>query len=559
MIQKIFNSKKIRLIITAIHVILTFLWARRVFNNVGDIPMGTAAINDFIGKRAEIVMTYIITEAFAIILIYFFWRLIFGIVSSFKKEYIIFLSIFLAGAVFIGLMWPDCIYWIGGAFDDNVITYADAVRLTPDYWHSIYHSVIYGASLLFFPADFMIPLVQYGLFVYVISYIFFRVKNVSGKKRWFVFLIFLLPATIELMCYGHRIMYYTLFAVLYMTYIWFDIEEGKERSVAEDIKLALLGSFLVVYRSEGIIIGILLYGIYVIFQGKRKVKRILLGIAVFALMMAAFKLPQKVGDIKYYGKDYQMVNTCNRLRAVFNSEDRVLNYEGAAKDMVAISDVMPVHLITQYGEDGYRRYNNKVRGYADINQTGLDETKSGNYLNAYRNILLHNPEIMKKYIVDSVYYATTGGKLYYLDSYLGTDYELPKWTCNAWDAGRDEMYGNGLTLRWSNLTSKIGLYEKVKSGHQWIMDFMKKMRIILYGMGVLILVNLFIFIRGLILTVKTKEKEHIGKGFIALSLIALLIGTILTMPDALTYYFIISAYLMICALYFSFCVKKKNN
>ena len=551
------KNNRARLIITVIHVLLTLVWSKYVFREVGINPFGTKLISTLISRKVELAMTYLLTELFAVILVYFFWKLVFGFFSTFRKTYLICLGLFIVGAVFIGLIYPGCVSWIGGSFDDNVITYADAVRLVPDYWHSIYHSVIYGASLLFCPVNFSIPLVQSGLFVYAIYYIFHRVEEYAGNKKWFVFILYIFPFTLELMCYGHRIMYYTLFALIYITYIWFDIVEKKERKFKEDLEFIVLGSFLSVYRSEGMIIGLLLFFIYQFFRKKKSLKVLALEVVIFLVMVVALKMPQKVGDIRYYGKDYQIINTCNRLRVIFNNEDEaVLNYPGAVMDIIAISDLVPTRVLAQYGEGGYRRYNNTVKGNPDINQSCAGE-KTDAYLKAYRNIMLHNPKLMGKYILESVYYATTNRKIYFLDFYTGEDSGVEMWTSNAWDIGRADMSRQSLSLKWSELTGKLGLYEKVREFYRNYISVLYKMRIILGFIILLALFNIFLFVKETVFAIKKKEKEHLGKGLISLTLLALLLGTIVTMPDGLLYYFVISIYLMTCIVYFSLLKKSK--
>ena len=81
-------------------------------------------------------------------------------------------------------------------------------------------------------------------------------------------------------------------------------------------------------------------------------------------------LPQRIGDAKYYGKDYSIINSFEVLKYIFNSDNPVLDYDGAEDDMDAIGKFASIDSIKELGTDGYRRTNYGVKGNYDINQSG---------------------------------------------------------------------------------------------------------------------------------------------------------------------------------------------
>ena len=68
------SIKNIRLIITILHSLLTLAWQGKVFKNVGLNPSGTTPLNQVITHKSEIGLAYILTEAFALLFVFLFWK-----------------------------------------------------------------------------------------------------------------------------------------------------------------------------------------------------------------------------------------------------------------------------------------------------------------------------------------------------------------------------------------------------------------------------------------------------------------------------------------------------
>ncbi len=557
LIKKLIKDKRTRYIVTGVHILCTFLWAGRVLKNVGVDPVGTKAVNSFVSDGFERVMTFALTEAFAVLLIYFLWRLVFRVLNNFKKEYLIFIGIFVLGGLVVMLSWPNVFTWIAGYdHDDNMVAYSYAVRLVPDYWHSIYQSVLYGAALLVLPLDFMITLTQWTGFVYMVSYIYFRAKRKGGKLRFLVFLIFLLPSTFEVMSYGHRIMIYIILALVYTAYIFFDFLENRERSLKEDIFLAVFGAFLSVYRSEGLVIAVLLYGIYVIFHGNRSVKGIFGRIGVFAGCFLLLYVPQKIGSIKYYGEDYSIMNSFRRLQIIFNSGEANLSYKGVEEDIAAIEAVTPVSAIAEYGVYGYRVYNYSVLGHADMNQSMAAEGGKA-YIKAYHSILLHNPKLMAKITLDSIVVALSDKHLYKFANYTDEHHEIGWWEYGGWDSGQADMFGNRHTAFIKGITEKLPVYKGFRGAADALAKFWHLGNAYMIAYFLMFFGNLALFVKGLADCIVKRDKTKLGVGFLHLSTAVLLIATVVAMPEPYSLYFMISGYLLLFMLFAALCGARK--
>lgn len=537
--------KLVRYMITILHMIATLVWQGKIFKNVGVNPSGTKLLNDAIPDMVERIVTLSLSFLFAFLIIWFLWKAVFAVFEDFKREYILFFVIYIAGAVFLAALWPQILTYVGASYDDNVVTYSCAVRLTPDYWHSIYHSVIYCAALLVFPVDFMIPLCQWTLYVLTMVYVFERAKALEFKRKWLIFLVFALPDNLLMMGYSHRIMIYVSLATLYAAIIIFDILERRERSFGWDVCLALFGAFLCVYRSEGIIPGMLLYGIYVLFQGRRKIGPILGSIGLFAVFFLLITLPQKMGSIRYYGDDYSMLNAMAPLQVIINApESRI-----TAEQWDGINGVLPSWAIAQYGADGYRRYNSTVTGNPDLDQSSAGD-RSKAFMKAYTGVILANKEIYLNYLLDKFFVTTASRHLYFFEQYYGEDHGLPGWTYPGWDNGREDLFGNHHTLVWTEYTQKLGIFPKVKEISDKWTAICRTYFLYLGWLTLLVLGNLVLFVTGMVKTIVHKEKAYIGLGFAALSTIVLFIATAAVMPEAWTMYLTLSARLMELTLLF---------
>lgn len=461
--KEFIKKNKVRNCIMAFHILMTFLWANRVLKNIGEIAIGSKAVNEVISRNAENIMAYIYSEFFAILLICLFWKLAFHIITHFRKSYIVFLAIFAAGSVLLLLSWPAVfVHSI-----DNLITYSSAVRLTPDYWHSAYSSFIYAGCLLFFPADFMITIVQWAFLVFMLAYFYYRTENIAPKLKYLVFAFFLLPDTLLVIMDSYRIYQYTIVVLIYAGLMMFDVIEKRERKPWEHVAIAMLGAFLAVWRNEGIIFCTAFFMMYVICTGSRslwkKAQRVILYAALFGIIL----FPQKIGEIKYYGKDYQIINSLHTLRALLNDPETNFDYGTAKDDLSAIEMVLPADIIKEYGLDGYHRYNYNFRGNLDINQSSSRKEVSGAYLSAYASILFHNPKSVVKLEWDNLLYALSARHVFFFPVYVTPEAHVPlAFRGNEmWDRSSVDFYYNAHTAFLSAVTEKLGIGAKLIDTH----------------------------------------------------------------------------------------------
>ena len=136
-------------IIPLIHFLLTFVWERFVLIP-GDYArvLFSTPLTDRFSDGFEQAMCYCISKVMAGIVIFLLWKLIFDVFGGKirRETAIVFGAIWVIGVLVTVILWPD-VFEAGG---DNYIPYSYAIRLMPEYWHSVYLTCLYVASLMVF-------------------------------------------------------------------------------------------------------------------------------------------------------------------------------------------------------------------------------------------------------------------------------------------------------------------------------------------------------------------------------------------------------------------------
>lgn len=446
----ILNSKKnlsqkrdqlIKYAIIGIHFIASFFYERLLFDFSKDRTVVLSiAKSNIISDNFEFVESYIFSKIFAFIFIFLFWSIIFYFCKHVNKTMIIHGIVFLVGAILLFMAWPN----VFTASEDNYVTLSYALRFYPEYWHSAYSSFVYAGMMMVFPHPFAITFLQWMFFVASVGYISVRVKEIpqfKGQGLYIGYLMITVPEWFLLVSNAYRTEQYAILCVFYICVIIFDIIEKKERSFKELLGLSLLSAFISVWRSEGIILGFLAFATLLFFGHKRPFKKSLLYMLSFMILFVAVSMPQKLGDKKYYGKDYSFINSFPTMHNILNANNGVLKeYDGLYDDLAAIEKVVPKNLVMAYGMEGYRRYN-YANGHDDINQSLCDDDTAREYMSAYYRLVLHNPVIYAKTqismllsiagIRDSVYIEQT--------HITGAFNDIDNYHYKGWDIGRADL------------------------------------------------------------------------------------------------------------------------
>ena len=535
--KRLMSKRYISYIPALIHIIFSIVLSRSTFRDIGENISGLIPLNNVISFQAETVLAYILTIITASVIIVMLWKLLFTIINDFKKSYILFGILYIAGLIFVILSFP---YNFTSGSADNFITYACAIHLTPDYWHNAYSSIIYGACMMVLPGAMAVSIIQWSFFLYVVAYIYHRVEAICPLRipKYLVLLIFLLPNTPFIIHDAYRIFQYTILMLLYVSIIVFDLIEKRIRPLNEMITIAVLGAFLSVWRSEGILICLLLFAIYVIFTRKKSINQIVFFGVLFIALFLLMSIPQKAGIKKYYGKDYSIINSMGFLQVLFNCGGNV-SYEGAELDLNAIETVTPVELIRGYGIEGYRYYNNVVKGNIDFNQSAITEQQSDAFLSAYKNLLVHNVKFVVKNMIENLYVAYTGKPLFF--NYVPErSVDIPDIAPSSWKSGMDLFMSDIGYISLDRSDTPLILYLYLLRSR--IILFLMNSKILLSIFALILIGNMVIFLRGLIFLLRKKDSSLFSIGLVALSLLIEYIALSALVPAATFLYFIIYNY-----------------
>lgn len=540
-------------IIPMIHFFLTFLWEKFVL-----IPKDYASVmfstplSDRFSVRFEQAMCYGISKLMAALVIFLLWKVVFDLIGGMirKETAVLFGIIWLVSAAVVVILWPD-VFEAGG---DNYIPYSYAIRLMLEYWHSVYLSCIYTASLMVLPHAVSINLLQMTAFVVALGYLYNRILESPKFEsiRWIRFLtlvMFVLRDTFTVCTNPERAEYNASFTLLFVSIILMDMIEQRRRNKGESAALLVFAAFLAVFRSEGIIVAMLGFVALVITVYK---PGIIKGVAILAVLIAfffVFKLPIKVGDIKYYGSDYSIVNAFNPLHNILCSDKANLLYEGAEDDLAAIEAVTPVNLIKEYSSDGYR-LNNYSTNHVDINQSMAGPEKSKAFKSAYYSIVAHNLGIYLKTQVHMLLQAMGTGDKGYVEVYTGEPSGMLMYGSELWEVGRNDYPMSPGYYTWVHLSVRNTVAAAITVPRLKYVDFLTKSRIYCSILVLEFILGAYVAIRAIVDLFK-KKYDRLPTGIMALIIDGYVVLLALVMPVGANMYFHAFIYSMAAVLILS--------
>ncbi len=493
--------------------------------------------NNIISDTAERVLGYIISKLLAAVLIFSLWHLFFWVIDNWKAKknirfFLIFFAVCLIGVV---LLWPtpfvDSI--------DNYITYSFARRFWPEYWHSAYTGFLYAAVLMVAPHPIFITIYQLAFGFFVLGYLYNRIVDspvLNGKGKYCVFLIFLMPGVYRVFTNAYRTEPYAWLCMYAVSMTAMDVVDQRKRGTLNLICNIFLCGFISVWRTEGFIFGFLLFLVQLLYIYKYRPLKSTLMFLCMLLSFGMFLLPQKLGDIKYYGKDYSFINSFPTLKNILSSSDADLSYEGVEADLAALEAVVPVELIRYYGMDGYRRYN-YANGRDDINQSLADDETASAYMKAYYRMVWHNLPIYIKTQTSMLLNALMIiPQSYVVASDQLPDYDLPPWKLKSWDIGQQDFLDTDHIMKWTN----CGFHQRFSYLAMRAMEILfGALRETYFYTLVLILIPLceiYLFFREGIRYVRRKENLF-GLAGIAFLLLGQAAAIVLVMPAGTLVYF----------------------
>lgn len=460
---------KYEILVPFFNFILSFAWQGKIFVGFGNWDMFPTAVRNenVIPASWELILVYLLSRIFCFLIIMGLWKIVFFVAhrNVSRSDMIILGSIFMLGLIIGIILYPTCF----GLEIDNYTNYLMVRRFQPTYWQSIYTGSLYGGCLMVIPHPIALFLVQWTIFWSVVSYIYLGIEKLFDNVicKYITLLLFLFPESYYLTFNAYRNNYYTVLVLLYISCLFFEIKsDGDEPGMKDIVIFSLYSAFLMVWRSEGVLIGVgglAVYLLFVLGVKKKSIKRISLLLTVVCVSFVVMNQIQSIGSKKYYGQDYMIINTTTVLYSIFNDPNAYLSYEGAEEDLQSIESVIPVEVLKEQGMRGYRNYN-WTNGRLDFNQTLATDERASAYMGAYYRIVLNNINTYLNVQINSFYSALglTANKTTY--SYQGDPtVALEGFVYDKWQMGQNEVRETWNTVSWEENRMRITLSSVVNN------------------------------------------------------------------------------------------------
>lgn len=534
-------GKYIWLLCAFLHWTLSFWYERFIFKydeNSWDI-FWSVSMDDRFDQSMQSTVLYIFGKLIALILICFLYYLIRIVIKSVKEKiFPLYVSIIL-GIFFAAFIFYFCIYWPASfAWDDSYMIYEFALRLVPWYWHHFLTSAWYVGCLMVFPHPLTMSLIQLLGFVAVMIWLFYKLGKsfkISYPIRFLILLICLVPATFWLVAQVYRNCIYAIILMFYIPFILFEEADKAELSPKKMFFICALSALLAVWRTEGILIGITGMVICLFKVYKVSTKRKIYAVLIFSVLFVFLGAPQKIGDIKYYGKDYFIVSTMEPVRNILNDEKVNISYKGAEDDLEAIDAYAPIECMRYRGIEEVRGYFYE-QGHMDIDQSLAGKEVQSAYLKAFARLAIHNMGPYIKSQMNFMFKAIGADWKFQMGEYTG-EHIPTKYDYSLYKLGAEDFYAAKGVYAYTNNRVYVSILNVVA-----LLTF--KYRTLMQNSGIstgicvfIILFDLFIVIRELIRLIR--RKKGLSVSYFAFSLLLLIQFGLVTMtvPSYYSLYF----------------------
>lgn len=525
------NAKLLKYILIAVHCAIGLsIWLVQTTVKMGG-NMLPVLREDAIGVSAlaEHIVSMVIAAGIGVCIIVVVWNaIVWGIKHSWKLS----LGIIVSSAIIAILVTP-----LNYTMEmDNAGLYVLAIEGYADYWNGFYQSVLYQASLvvLYHPAT--IVFLQSAAFLTTIVYLGARIKKIyGGKWYWFVLIIFLFPSTFDVMVNPYRNNVNTILCLAYVGILVLDCMEQKRRTLKECILLSVALGSMSVFRTENVFLVILLIASFA-WNYQIKAKKILLAVCVCIVCFAIMSVPQKIGDSKYYGKDYMIINQMNTLRFVLEHPQKNMTYEQCDEDISTIHEFANLEGILQGGLDGYR-----ARRYEAIqspNQSLKSKEEQQEFLMACYDLYLHNiPVYLKDRYEVFLESNAFGFRQKYVDEKTSAFYQSVKenfllnYTIAEFDTKQCGLWKNPFREKIAYYFFSVGSKYMAITLQTSVWAFLRVVNYILL-LGLLVAANVFL-----------KRNRCVFNG-LGLSIIATMMSVFLFEPEGRMVYFTPVSYLI---------------
>ena len=440
--------------IPVVHFLLTFLWQGNIFVGHGSWEFYPSLVRngDLMPGDAELWMVYALSRVFCFFIIWGFWKLVFFVLrNDVSKDNKIILGGILVTGLILGIFFFPTLF---GIEVDNYTNYLMVRRFQPTYWQGVYTGALYGGCLMVLPHPIGIFVFQWVFFWAVTSYAYLGIERVRGTRKNMILWLLLLPESYLLAFNAYRNNFYTILVFWFLAYLYFHVKDPtKEIRIKDTLLFSLMTAFIMVWRSEGLFWGLGGLAVWLLFvlkgRSDRK-KQILVSLVSLCLLFLIIRQMQELGNKKYYGQDYMIINTTDVLQAIFINPDAHLTYQGAESDVNAIEAIVPVEILKEYGMDGYRDYN-WTMGRRDFNQSLATDQQADAYVSAYFRIVMNNLGTYLRVQLSNFLSAMQIPVRQPAYAFQGEHFQgLEHFVYGLWRSGQEEVLDSWQTRSWKD-------------------------------------------------------------------------------------------------------------
>ena len=338
--------------------------------NMNCLPIDTAMVP----------FMHILTKILVLLCLFFFLKFM---EYAWKRPHLLIPFLILLCIYGIGLL----ITYPGYYMNDDPIIFSYATRYYPVYWHNYLTSLFYMVAMSLFPMSAAPVLLSDIIYALTFSYLYYRGRQIYPSK-WNLLLLLpgILPFTLlgALMCFRPAV--YAGFFVFFFIFLYFEWKEHADLTVGKLLMLSLLTGVLALWRSESLVL--LPFGIFLIGFAYRNARKALFFLLLSTILFFIIKIPQSMGENKYYGSDYLIISTTRPLTVILHRDQ---TYPGSEEDLANINAVTDLGYLHNdvLSCSAYNRYNTD-HNEGRYTQTGASKEEQQAYLASAIRMILNN-------------------------------------------------------------------------------------------------------------------------------------------------------------------------
>ena len=376
-------------IIACLHFILTFFTDTLIFDySLSDFSSLLQAGKSLLAIGSKV--------AFFFILI-FIWHGLFYLFTKANRKFVKYTLIYL------GIMTLLLLLTYPGIFrmDEFGILFTAQV-VFPEFWQNYLTSIFYIISMMLFPVPAGIVFVQCICISLIVGYLIYRIEKcgfIKGKMVYLMYIPFLLFPILDSNLYPMRMSLYAFLELLMLAELVIAKLKKEAFTKLRLVCLALLGAFIICWRTEAIYYLVAFPVCFVVLffkeTSKKTKTRFVILLLAFSMMLY---IPQKVGDKLLNGNKYALTGMVLPLAPLLTAcyeGEKVASEPQDRKELNEILDIMDQVVNVELIVKGYKEGRTGISMFwseADFERS-YNDAQFAAFKSAYYDLIFRYPEV----------------------------------------------------------------------------------------------------------------------------------------------------------------------